>query len=75
MVLAFVMVVVESGKEKVAVKKLKADKGVSEVYMVYGQYDLICKVKTKDLKTLDTFVNKIRKLKSIRSTSTMITTE
>jgi DNA-binding Lrp family transcriptional regulator len=75
MVLAFVLVVVETGKEKEAIKVLKANKEISEVYMIYGQYDLICKVKTADLKSLDQLVNKIRKLKNIKATSTMITME
>ena len=73
MVLAFVQIIVETGKEKDAVKKLKTYKEVKEVHMVYGEFDLLCKVKAKDLKSLDKLVTKMRKLKSVRATSTMIT--
>ncbi len=75
MVLAFVLVVIKAGKDKEVLKKLRSYREVEEAHHIYGQYDIIIKTKTEDLQSLDRFINKLRKLKNIKATSTMITME
>ncbi|MFQ6088036.1 MAG: Lrp/AsnC ligand binding domain-containing protein [Candidatus Methanofastidiosia archaeon] len=74
LVIAFVLCVCDAGKERQVVEKLKAMEQVEEAFVVYGEYDVIAKVNVKELKQLDTFVTeKVRRMKDIQMTSTMIT--
>jgi len=76
MVIAFVLCVTQAGKEKEVVDKLSKLKEVEEAHIVYGEYDVIAKIKLDDLKMLDTFiVDKIRGIGEIQVTSTMISSD
>ncbi len=76
MVVAFVLCVTHAGKENAVMNKLLELKEVVEAHVVYGEYDVIAKVKLDDLKRLDTFVvDKIRSIDDIEVTSTMISSE
>jgi DNA-binding Lrp family transcriptional regulator len=70
---AFVLGVVESGSEDEIIKELKSINNVKEAYIAYGIYDFIARVDAetdKDLK--DTITNKLRGMRRIRSTQTLI---
>jgi len=45
---------------------------VSEVCVIYGEYDLLAKIRVENLDQLDSVVQKIRMIPSITFTSTMI---
>jgi len=91
MVIAFVLCVTQAGKEKEVLDKLSKLKEVEEAHIVYGEYDVIAKIKLDDLKMLDTFivdkirgigeildtfiVDKIRGIGEIQVTSTMISSD
>jgi Lrp/AsnC family transcriptional regulator for asnA, asnC and gidA len=76
MVIAFVLCGAQAGKERYVLEKLLELKEVDEASIVYGEYDVIAKVKLDDLKMLDTFiVDKIRSIGEIQVTSTMISSE
>lgn len=76
MVVAFILCVTHAGKENAVMEKLLELKEVAEAHVVYGEYDVIAKVKLDDLKRLDTFVvDKIRSIDDIEVTSTMISSE
>jgi|GEM_PF-49714 len=76
MVIAFVLCVTQAGKEKEVLEKLLRLKEVEEAHIVYGEYDVIAKIKLDDLKMLDTFiVDKIRVIEEIQVTSTMISSD
>ncbi len=73
MVTAFILCVTEAGKEREVVQRLKAMPNVEEVYVVYGEYDIIAKITVDELKKLDTFITEnVRTIPSVQMTSTMI---
>lgn len=73
---AFVLMNAEVGNEQELVKQLRAIPNVSEVYVVYGVYDVIAKVEAPTMeKVKETITNSLRKLEKVRSTLTMIAVE
>ncbi|MCC6022635.1 MAG: Lrp/AsnC ligand binding domain-containing protein [Sulfolobales archaeon] len=73
---AIVLVNTDIGSEEEVLNKISSIEGVTEVYVVYGVYDLVVKVSastTEELK--DIISSKIRKLPNVRSTLTMIVVE
>ncbi len=73
MVTAFVLCVTDAGKERDVVKLMKAMPNVEEAYVVYGEYDVIAKIRVDELKLLDTFITEnVRTIPSVQMTSTMI---
>ncbi len=73
---AFVLLNVEAGSEDEVLKQVKALGFVEEVYVSYGVYDLIIKVKADTMDELkDDVTHKIRALKQVRSTLTLIMIE
>jgi DNA-binding Lrp family transcriptional regulator len=70
---AFVLINVESGAEEDLVKELRKIEGVGEAYFSYGVYDIIAKIKADSMEQLkDTVTHKIRTMKRVRSTLTLI---
>ncbi len=73
MVTAFVLIVADSGSEKVIADKLANADGVDDVEVIYGDYDLIAKIHVSDISQLGDFIiNNIRSIKGVRRTSTLI---
>jgi len=73
MVLAYILMMVNSGSEGEVAKKIAEYEEVESVSIVYGEYDLIAKVRVRDLDDLDDFLtNKIRGLPQTLLTTTMI---
>jgi DNA-binding Lrp family transcriptional regulator len=67
------MMNVKSGSEDQVCETLAKYKEVEEVSVIYGEYDAILKVKTSDMKTLDTFIlEKLRSIPNIFLTATML---
>ena len=63
---------VEIGFEDTVLEEVKKMKNVTEVYMVYGVYDLIIKVEADTMNELkDVVFSSIRKLDKVRSTITL----
>ncbi len=76
MPMAFVLINADLGAEEQLVKELKSIEFVNEVYVVYGVYDVVCKVKADTMeKVKETITWKIRRLDRVRSTLTMIVVE
>jgi DNA-binding Lrp family transcriptional regulator len=76
MVLAYVLINSEIGKETELLKELKNISGVKEVFSVYGVYDIIAKVEGKTVNELkEVVIAKIRQLNYVKSTLTMIVME
>jgi DNA-binding Lrp family transcriptional regulator len=70
---AFVLFNVESGSEEQVLKDAKATGGVKEAYISYGVYDLIIKVEEDSMEKLKEVVtHRLRALKNVRSTLTLI---
>ena len=70
---AFVMINAEIGEEEEVLRFLKEEIKVDEAYVVYGVYDLVCKVSSDTMKNLkDMVINQIRQAAGVRSTLTMV---
>ncbi|GIU71914.1 MAG: AsnC family transcriptional regulator [Candidatus Nitrosocaldaceae archaeon] len=73
---AFVLINADIGAEEQLVQELKKIENVTEVYAVYGAYDIIAKVESDSMdKVKETITWKIRRLDNVRSTLTMIVVE
>ena len=76
MPMAFVLINADLGAEEDLVKQLKEIPNVDEVYVVYGVYDIVAKVKSDTMdKVKETITWKVRRLDRVRSTLTMIVVE
>ena len=72
----FVLINVELGSEREALKELRSIPNVKEVHLTYGAYDVIAKVEGENQDEVkDTVTNRIRTLPNIRSTFTMVVVE
>jgi DNA-binding Lrp family transcriptional regulator len=72
-VLAYVLITLNPGTEKDILEKISYFKEVTEVSMMYGEYDAILKVQTGDLELLNGFLtDKLRVLPDIFQTATLI---
>ncbi len=71
-VISYVLLVTEVGKEYEVVQELKRIKGVKEVKVVYGEFDVVSIIEGADLKALDEAVTKLRKIPSVIRTVTLI---
>ena len=73
---AFVLINADLGSEEELVAELRKITNVTEVYVVYGVYDLIAKVEADTMeKVKETITWHIRRLEKVRSTLTMIVVE
>ena len=75
MVTGLVLVRLMAGQEKQALTKIKQTEGVSHVTAVFGRWDLVLDIETKDLFTLsNVIVRDIRAIPGVMSTESLITT-
>ena len=73
---AYVLFNVESGSEDNVLKQLRNLNNVEEAYVYYGVYDLVIRVKADTMEELkDSVTHKIRTIKQVRSTLTLIMME
>ena len=74
--LAYVLITAETGMEGELLDELMEIDEVQEAYIVYGVYDIIAKIKAKDINKLKEVISwKIRRLPKVRSTLTMMVIE
>ena len=72
-VLAYVLFKVGSGTEREVAQKLVEFNEVLHADIIFGEYDVIAKMSTQDLGSLEDFVSeKIRTVPNVLVTSTMI---
>lgn len=73
MVIAYVLITMQSGSEKEVLKKVSSFGETLEVDLVYGEYDAIVKVQVESLSDLERFLSeKLRALPNVFLTTTMI---
>ncbi len=73
---AYVLFNVESGSEDSVLKQIKSLSNVEESYISYGVYDLVIRIKADTMEELKNMVtHKIRTIKQVRSTLTLIQME
>ncbi len=69
---AYILCKVNSGTEREVCKALAEYSFVSEVNIVYGDYDIVADVRAETLQQLDFEIDKIRMTRGIIFSSTMI---
>jgi DNA-binding Lrp family transcriptional regulator len=73
---AFVLLNAELGREENIIRELRNLEEVKEVFRVYGVYDIIAKVESDAMdKVKEIIIWKLRKLKGVKSTLTMMVTK
>ncbi len=76
MAIAYVLLNSELGEGSQVESSLNEIAEVQEVYRVYGVYDFIVKIEMETMGELkDIIANKVRRIRNIRSTLTMIVIE
>jgi DNA-binding Lrp family transcriptional regulator len=72
-VLAYVMFKVSSGTEREVAQKLITFSEVKQADIIFGEYDVVAKLETESLDTLEDFVSDhVRNVPNVLVTSTMI---
>ena len=72
-IIAYVLFKVSSGTEREVAQKLIEFDEVMEASIVFGEYDVVAKLVTKDLDQLEDFVSDhVRNVPNVLVTSTMI---
>ena len=70
---AYVLITAKSGSERAVVEALKKLREVTEVKILYGEYDIIAKVQVDDIQELNKFlIEQVRPIGSVEKTSTLI---
>jgi DNA-binding Lrp family transcriptional regulator len=76
MATSFVLINCEFNSEKDIIEQLKSIDGIEQVYGVFGAYDILAKIESEDIKKIrGTITAKIRKIKKISSTLTLVVIE
>ena len=71
---AYGLIVAEHGADDEVLKALMEIDGVTEASLVYGEFDIHCKIEVENMNKLKEVISKIRKLKVI-TTETLIAYE
>jgi len=73
---AFVLITTEVGLESNILRSLSSINECKEAYVVYGVYDILAKIEADSTQELRRIINsKIRKLKGVRNTLTILVIE
>jgi DNA-binding Lrp family transcriptional regulator len=72
MVTAYVLALVETGKEHQAAEETSKIDGVQEVVITYGTWDLVIKLSTDTLNELDLVITRVRGIPLVQQTETLI---
>jgi len=71
-IIAYVLLNVMGGKEYEVVEKIKNIEGVTEVLVVYGEYDIVARIVANNMKTLDRTVTRIRETEGVLRSITLL---
>lgn len=70
---AYVLITTATGKEASVYEQLRKIPGLSEVHQLFGQFDMIVRLETKDYDELcDEVLGHIRTIPGVTSTRTLI---
>jgi hypothetical protein len=72
-VLAYVLILAKSGRENEILDALKEFKQVTEARTTLGSWDIIAAVESESMDSLYVLVERIRRLRYVERTSTLIT--
>jgi DNA-binding Lrp family transcriptional regulator len=69
---AYIMVTVDLGVVKNVIELIRDIEGITEVYSLYGVYDVLAKVESEHMDKIKETIGVIRRIRGIRATTTMI---
>jgi DNA-binding Lrp family transcriptional regulator len=69
---AYLLIVCEVGSERSIEEEIRRVGNVTNVDVVYGEYDVIATVEVNDIKQLDSVVTQIRRIKGVLRTMTLL---
>ncbi len=73
MIVAYILVKVESGKDEEVLREIKKMEGVKQTTPTYGNYDLHVEVSFDTMEALDRIIfEKIRRVPGVKETVTLI---
>jgi len=72
MPIGYLLINTETGHMKNVLEALEKIDAVEEAYMLYGTYDIIAKIKIDNMDVLKDIVIRVRLLKKVRQTQTMV---
>ena len=73
---AYVLINVSSGLESQVLDNMQKIQGIEEVFVSYGVYDLVAKIKADSIEKLKELItHHLRKIENVRSTLTLILVE
>ena len=70
----YILIVTTIGAEHEVAERLKRIRGINEVRIIYGSWNLIVKVKVNDFKEISDSLSKIRSIPELEYTETLICT-
>ena len=74
--LVYILIVVKYGTKKDVSQKLIRFKEIENVHELYGEYDIIVKVRAATMEKLEDFIqNNIRKISEIEGTQTLVVSD
>ena len=73
-VVAFLLLLTSSDQTELLLEELQEMREVLETYIIYGDWDVLLKIKVKSLPELTRFVMRLRKIEGVNKTNTLITT-
>ena len=71
-IIAYLILVVEVGKEYSVHRELQKMDKIEEAHVVYGEFDIIAKVVVNNLSELENIVMKTRRIQGVLRTTTLI---
>ncbi|KYK24555.1 hypothetical protein AYK26_03165 [Euryarchaeota archaeon SM23-78] len=73
---AYMLINTRQGKMRIASSKLKEFKEVIEIHEVYGRFDIVAEVETKNNTELKAFIqNKVQIIEGIRNTEVLLVSD
>lgn len=70
MVIAYVLISTEPGREQSVLKSIQKADGIVEIHPLFGEYDIMAKVEAEGISHLSEIVENIRVVDGIKSTKT-----
>jgi len=74
-IVAYILLLADIGKEYEVAKRIKQLNGVSEVKVVYGEYDIVVRVEVSSLRELDKVVTSIRSIPHVIRSITLVSSD
>ncbi len=74
-IVAYILLLADIGKEHEVAKRIKQLNGVSEVKVVYGEYDIVVRVEVSSLRELDKVVTSIRSIPHVIRSITLVSSD